>query len=628
MKKIGGIFFLFLLYFAAVAQPASEEQIGIQYYLDGEYEKASEVFAKIYNKKSNSYIYYYYYPTLLALSDYKELEKLVKKQMKSLPDAQRFKVDLGYVYERGGDHIKAEKEYENAIKELPATEPATRELYEAFLSRARKDYAVQTLLRGRQLLKNQKLFSTELTTIYLALNQPEKVIEEAISLVSNDESIVDIANAETILQNLLLEDDDNTNYLAIKSILLKHSQKSPDNHSYPALLLWVYKLHKDYAAALLLAKSMDRREKGNGELVYDLARDMIRDREYVTAIEALNYVMSKGVHADYYIAARQTLLDVKYRQLTEKTPVKKEDALALEQEFKVMFDETGIQPDQTEWLQKYAHLMAFYADKTTDAIALLNKAIDLSSAQPKIKAIYKVDLADLLLYAGNVWDATLLYSQVEKDFPNDTIGQLAKYRNAKLSFYIGEFAWAKSQLDVLKSATTKLIANDAMYFSLLISDNEDDNDEEDDEEEDTTDGDTLLFSQKHLNEPLRYYAKADFARFQQCDEAALLLLDTVLQIAPFGKLTDDVYYQKAQIAIRQQKYMEAEQWLLKLLSGYAGDILGDDATFLLAELYDYYLKDLPRAMEYYQKLMKDYPGSLHVIAARKRYRTLRGDNLN
>jgi len=50
-----------------------------------------------------------------------------------------------------------------------------------------------------------------------------------------------------------------------------------------------------------------------------------------------------------------------------------------------------------------------------------------------------------------VWEATLLYSQVDKDFKNDPIGHQASLKNAQLSFYIGEFDWAKAQLDVLKS---------------------------------------------------------------------------------------------------------------------------------------------------------------------------------
>ena len=103
------------------------------------------------------------------------------------------------------------------------------------------------------------------------------------------------------------------------------------------------------------------------------------------------------------------------------------------------------------------------------------------------------------------------------------------------------------------------------------------------------------------------------------------MLDSVLIVSPYGKLADDVYYQKAKLAVKRKDYLGAEQLLGKILSSYSYDLLADDATFMTAELYDYYLKDTGKAMEYYQKLLKEYPDSLYTVDARKRYRELRGD---
>lgn len=606
--------------FSAMGQQTTDEKLGIQYYQNGEFDKAVEVFSKTFYKKPNSYIYYYYFMSLLNLEDYKELEKLCKRMIKEQPNVQRFKIDLGYAYERSGDMQKAQKEYEAAIRALTANENVVKELYNAFLSKAQQEYAVQTLLRGRALLNNNKLFSTELTRIYTNLKQTDKVIDEALNLVSDNQDIAPLTQAETILQNLLLDDDNDQNYLTVVSTLQRAIQKDPSNSGYMSLLYWAYKSHKDYPAALLIAKSIDRKEDAGGGVVYQLAVEAAGNRDFETAIEALQFIIAKGNSNDFYSSSRYFLLDVKYQQLTSISPVKMADALLLEREFKKLLDEDGLHSGTSEWVRKYAHLLTFYVEKPEEAIEILNSVIATANRDPKEKAIYKIDLADILLYAGNVWDATLLYSQVDKEFKNDPIGELAKYKNAKLSFYIGEFKWAKSQLDVLRAATTKLIANDAMYFSLLISDNE----ETEEEEEDNS-----LFFEEEIenNKPLRYFARADFLRFQNKDDDALRMLDSVLIVEPFGTLTDDVYFQKAEIAIRQENYIEAEQYLKKILELYATDILGDDATFLLAELYEYYLKDIPDALQYYQKILKDYPGSLYVIEARKRFRALRGDNI-
>ena len=57
------------------------------------------------------------------------------------------------------------------------------------------------------------------------------------------------------------------------------------------------------------------------------------------------------------------------------------------------------------------------------------------------------------------------------------------------------------------------------------------------------------------------------------------------------------------------------------------DILADDALFHLAELYDIQLKDAATAQSLYERLLTEYPGSLYVVEARKRFRQLRGDIL-
>ena len=79
---------------------------------------------------------------------------------------------------------------------------------------------------------------------------------------------------------------------------------------------------------------------------------------------------------------------------------------------------------------------------------------------------------------------------------------------------------------------------------------------------------------------------------------------------------------------KQGKYEDADSLLVKLVNFYPDDILADDALFLLGQLNDNQFKNPSRAMEYYQKLLTDYPGSIFVVDARKRFRALRGDKIN
>lgn len=616
------ILFIFLNPISLLAQSNPDEKLAIQYYQNGEYEKARELFEKIYDKKQDTYIYFYYYRTLIELREYKDLEKIVKKQQRAFPTLLRYTIDLGYVYEISGNSKDANEVYDEAVKKVTNSENAYRELYGAFLAFGKRDYAELVLMKGRKQLNNPKLFSKELTSIYQQLNLTDKIFEEAINLIrDNDETYLPIA--QEIIQNLLLDDSDNQKHLTVKNGLKKAIQTEPNNICYLKLYYWICIINKDFTDGLNIAKAIDKRLKNSGEVLFDFAQIAKENRAYEIAIEALNVIIEKRSDLPITTNAQFELLNVKYLQLTSSSPVKIQDAEFLELAFKKMIDEYGIHSGTSDWIRKYAHLLAFYTHKPDEAITILNTAIKNSENDKKEKAVYKVDLADILLHTNQIWDATLLYSQVDKELPNDSIGQIAKFKNAKLSFYIGEFAWAESQLDVLRAATSKLISNDAMYLSFIISDNQEDEEEVD--EEDTLN--SLFDDNTTHNIALRLFAKADFLIFQNNDNEALKYLDSISFYSPLSKLNDDVLYTRAQIATRQKDYFAAENYYKKILETYSTDILGDDALFRLAELYEYYLKNIPEAMACYQKLLKEYPGSLYVVDARKRFRYLRGDNL-
>ena len=258
-------------------------------------------------------------------------------------------------------------------------------------------------------------------------------------------------------------------------------------------------------------------------------------------------------------------------------------------------------------LKNLAHLQAFYMNKTDAAKMLLEEAIEMPQLSAATQAECKLELADVLLMTGDIGEASLRYSQVEKAFKYDAIGQEAKFRVAKISYYTGDFGWAQTQLDILKGATSKLISNDAMNLSLLISD-------------------ALAIDTNEA--PLELFALADLYTFRNMDDKAILLLDSLNRTFPNHALADEIIYKKAQIAMKHAHYDEAAAYYEELLKNYGEDILGDDALFKLAELNEDQFKNTEKAKELYQQLMEKYPDSLYVVEARKRFRRLRGDSIN
>ena len=121
----------------------NEEQLAMQFFQSRDFEKAAELLEKIYDKKPGSYYYTYYLYSLIEIKDYDRAEKLIRAQRKLEPNALRYQVDLGYVEYRAGESDKARKQYDDAIKKLPADQQQVFDLANAFVARGENDYAIR-----------------------------------------------------------------------------------------------------------------------------------------------------------------------------------------------------------------------------------------------------------------------------------------------------------------------------------------------------------------------------------------------------------------------------------------------------------------------------------------------------
>jgi tetratricopeptide (TPR) repeat protein len=258
-------------------------------------------------------------------------------------------------------------------------------------------------------------------------------------------------------------------------------------------------------------------------------------------------------------------------------------------------------------MKELAHIRAFHLRKTTDAISLLQEAVSLPGLQPKVQAVCKLELGDVQVFEGNVWEASLLFSQVELDFKDDILGNDAKFRNARISYFTGDFEWAQGQLDALKASTSKLISNDAIDLSLLITDN---------------------FNMDTTTAPMMMFARADLLAYQNRYDECMITLDSILTEYPAHTLTDEIKMLKASIYMDQGKYDLAKELYLNIVDLHFTDITADDALFKLAEMHEYIYRDPAQAMALYERLISEFPGSLYVVEARKHFRALRGDELN
>ncbi|HET7819635.1 MAG TPA: tetratricopeptide repeat protein [Bacteroidia bacterium] len=588
------------------AQTSTDEQLAFQYLQNKEFDKAVQYYEKFFNKKDGISYYGPYLLCLTKLGEYNKAEKMVKKVIKQYPQNLSYVINLGTLYKEQKEISKANDQYKKAIKQLQPNQQEIFALATEFIQLKEWDFAIETYRTGRKLLNGFYPFSGEIADVLSMKGDIEGMVIEYLSLLDlGDDQLQAVQNG---LQPSFGEDKDEKKNEIIKTELLKKVQSNPEKTAYTELLIWFFIQEKNFSGAFLQSKALDKRLQENGERLMSLGDLCYSNTDFKTASKCFQYVIEKGKLNPYYIAAKTQLLDVQYKEITQGFSFTPTDLTDLENNFLSTINELGKNPNTVPLMKNLAHLQAFFIGKLKEAIQLLNEAIAIKGISQQLQAECKLVLGDILLMDNEIWDASLLYSQVELDFKHEPLGNEAKFRNAKLSYYNGEFKWAQAQLDVLKGSTEKLISNDAMELSLLISDNLHENP-----------NDSLL---------LFMFSRADLLSFRNRNQEAFTTLDSIIKKSPTSSLADDILYKKYSINIKLKKFVEAAGNLQAILDNYSYDILGDDALFHLAKLNELYLNNTEKAKQLYEELLTKYPGSLYTVEARKRFRKLRGDSVN
>ncbi|MBI1226331.1 MAG: tetratricopeptide repeat protein [Bacteroidetes bacterium] len=583
---------------------AQDSKLAQQYYQDGEFEKAATLYEKLYlQNNKNDFYFDRYIECQLASKKFDEVETTLKKELKETPDNIRLYVIYGNLYERQFQDDKAKEQYEKAIKKLPADQYQITRLAGAFSNLSKYDEAIKTYETGSQLLKDKEIFSFNLAELYRRKGDVPKMMENYLNSIMSYPERLNTVKSQ--LQRYVTSPED---YAELQAQLYDRIQKDPNAYHFTELLQWVFVQTKDYKNALRQAKALDKRLNENGARIYQLAVTAYNDKDYDAAIASYDYIVNDlGYTSPFYVDSKRESLRSRRLKLVEGYSYTETELREVEKAYENFLNESGRNKTTATIVAELADMEAFYLNDLDKAISLLSEMIAYPGIDARTQALGKLSLGDFYLMKDEIWESILLYSQVDKDFVEDQLGHEARFRNAKLSYYNGDFQWAQSQFDVLKSSTSKLIANDALDLSVFIMDNLG---------LDTTDT------------ALRLYAEADLLTFQNRFEEAFAKLDSLITAFPKHSLDDDVLYARAKIYSKQRKYTDAIALYQQIVEKYPDEIRADNALFEMAELYETQLNDTAKAMELYEKIFLDYSGSTFSIEARKRFRRLRGDNLN
>ena len=599
----------------STAQDLQDVQLANEYVVKGEKKKALELYRELSKAEStNQLIYNNYLNLLLDMGAYDEAHTYLKKNLKRDPDSYIFKLDVGLVQIKAGELQKADRYFREQIAQQKTNVQRTKLMAEYFTSRSLAEYAVIALHESRDALGNPYLYCLDLAMLYRIQGNQDMMVREYLNYVTQNSA--NIQYVKNVMQTMLTKPSE---LESLEKLLYDKIQQSPDVEVYSDLLIWVTLQQKNFYASFIQARAYDKRYSRDGEKCMEVAKVALDNDDFVNASKIYRYVIREFPNSQNRFLAALGLLRTREAQIKSSFPVNQDSVRGLLADYHDFIRQFRDNANAWEAARNQAVLYATYLNEKDTAVSILNGIISNPRVSLYLKSKAKLDLGDIYLLRGEPWESTLLYSQVEKSQRESPIGYEAKLKNAKLSYYKGDFRLAQEHLNILKEATTREIANDALELSLRIKEN---------------------IAYDSLGEGLQEYAKIELLLYQNQLDDALRRIELLKEgrVSVDGKdslktisnqtILDDVYWLEAKLRQQQGDFERALALLAKIQTEYPDDILADDAMFMEAEIYERQLKNNDKAMELYREFLTKFPGSVYAAEARKRFRTLRGDFAN
>lgn len=589
-------FFITLFFiFVSFSVFSQSQELAQNYFEQGEYEKAKTIYKKLYQENPrNLQVVYGLISSLQELEEYEEVEQLLLKNEKQTSIYPNLWVELGYNYQLQQQPEKSQEYYQKAIdkvKEQPNYAYAIGSTFQKYslLDEAVKAYEISLKARPNPSL------TVQLARIYGEQGHIEKMFNSYIELIEQKPEYRYAVNRN--FSAYITEDSENNANQILRKLLLKKIQQNPEI-LYNELLSWLFTQQNDFKKAFIQEKAIYQRSPDKRlQQIINLGLIAAEENETEDAEEILNYVIENATLQRDIINAYQYLMQIKIDHF------KGEDSQAIKDDFQQIFKKLGKEKETLQLQIQYAKFLAFHTNEKETAKEQLNNLLTKNLNRFE-EASVKMVLADILVLEEKFNQALIYYSQVQKLVENTEIAQEARYKVAQTSYYKGDFDWAQTQLKILKTSTSQLIANDAMQLNLLISDN----------------------SQKDSTQTaLKLFAKADLYKFQRKEAKSLAVLDTILVKHKGEKIEDEALFRKAKLIEEQENFRQAEKIYLTIIEFYGEDILADDAHYFLAELYQNQLNQPEEAKKHYEQIIFNFADSIYFVEARKKYRSLRGD---
>lgn len=601
------IYFFFLAFVCAgslSAQTASDLQLAQYYYNNSEIDKAIGYYEIVYAQDQSKQVFLPYFDCLINQKEFKTAEKVLRKQIGLNRQDYEVRLMAAEFYEDQEDANKAKKVYEELLTELSSNPGQTIAVYQAFAAKGKYEFAKRVLDTGQKLSPSYP-FNFQYADYYALVGDKRAMLLAYFDYLEQQPSI--LASIQQVIGSRMdLSKSGGPDFLLAKELLLKRTQQPNASIVFNQLLIWLFVQNRDFTGAVTQVIALDKRLKSDGREVLELGQICIENSIFDQAYRCFQHVIDLGSDQSNFYAAQLSLLNTRFIQVTQLRNFNTQEIQQCIAAFQEALSRLGKGRATFQVSLQLAEIRAFYAQQINLAIEELQQLMTLPGLSDMQRAQAKMLLADVHVCGGDIWEASLMYMQIDNDFKFESIGTEAKFKNAKIFYYDGEFEFAQSQLDVLKEGTSRFISNDAIQLSVFITDN---------------------YGLDSNYQVMLWFATAERMIAQLKYDSAFILFDSIQATFPYHALADEILYRKGQAMEQRGEWQKALGYYEDLLKLHAADILADDALFRMAEINETHILDKSTAETLYKRLLIEYKASLFGAEARKRIRLLRGDAL-
>jgi tetratricopeptide (TPR) repeat protein len=584
---------LYIILLFSTSMFAQNEQLAQYYYDKGDFDKALVSYQELLDGlPSNPFYFQRKIDCLQQLQQFEPAEKAIQERLSKYKQATLL-VDLGYNFQLQKNETKAKKYYDEAIEKIKKNPNEVYGVANSFEKKVLLEYALKSYQVASALVPTFN-FNYQMALLYGQLGDTDKMVTTFL-----DEAVANPQNAMLIQSQLaryMSNDGDSKFNDSLRKELILRVQKSQDifwNH----FLSWFYLQQKEFGKAFIQEKAIYKRNPESLSNIINLGQMAIEEDDYEEAKAIMDFVLENTTDIQLIVQANSYLMKMKIEKAPEK------DFVAINTQFDLLLKQYGITPITLSLQLMQAQFVSFKLKNPVEGKAIVKRALELQ-LNVYDQAKCKMELADILLSEEKFNQALLYYSQIQENLNNDVLAHEASLKSAKTSYFKTDFEWALKQFKELKSASTQLIANDALEYFLLINDN------------------TVADSTQTA---LKQFAKGDYLLYQNRNQEAIVQFQYILKSFKGQEIEAVTLLRLGRVYEKTGDYTLALSQYQEIIANHSDGIYIDEALYFSADIYNKQLQMPDKAKPLYEKIIFGHQDSIYFVDARRKFRELRGD---